>query len=350
MKISLATDAWVPQVNGVVRTLERLRDEAADLGAEIDIIGPDRFHTLPLPTYSEIRLAVTTPGTVSDHIEQATPDFVHIATEGPIGLLARRHCLKVGRPFTTSYHTRFPEYVAARVPVPTSLTYGLLRRFHNAGVATMVTTDTLISELTGRGFDNVVRWPRGVDHELFRPRASVLDLPRPIFMYVGRVAVEKNMDGFLDLDLPGSKVIVGDGPQLAELKRRYPDAHFLGARFGEDLAAIYASADVFVFPSVTDTLGLVVMEALASGVPVAAFPVPGPRDIIGESGAGVLSHDLREAALAALEIPREKARAHALTFSWSESARVFIENVERYQSAPHDRADPPSRPTTRQAG
>lgn len=350
MKISLATDAWFPQVNGVVRTLERLRDEAAKLGAEIDIVGPDRFRTIPLPTYSEIRLAVTTPGAVADHIEQAAPDFVHIATEGPIGLLTRRHCVKVGRPFTTSYHTRFPEYVAARVPVPTSLTYGFLRRFHNAGVATMVTTDTLIRELTGRGFDNVVRWPRGVDHELFRPQPSVLDLPRPIFMYVGRVAVEKNMDGFLDLDLPGSKVIVGDGPQRAELERRFPAAHFLGTKFGEDLAAIYASADVFVFPSVTDTLGLVVMEALASGVPVAAFPVPGPRDIIGESGAGVLSDDLRQAALEALEIPRDRARAHALTFSWSESARVFLDNVERYQSAPRKPAVASTRPTTRQAG
>ena len=350
MRISLATDAWFPQVNGVVRTLERLRAEASKLGAEIDIIGPDRFRTVPLPTYSEIRLAVTTPGTLAQHFENAAPDFIHIATEGPIGHLARRYCIKTGRPFTTSYHTRFPEYVAARVPVPTSLTYGFLRRFHNAGVATMVTTETLIEELSARGFDNVVQWPRGVDHELFRPQASVLDLPRPIFMYVGRVAVEKNMDGFLDLDLPGSKVIVGDGPQRAELERRYPDAHFLGTRFGEDLAAHYASADVFVFPSVTDTLGLVVMEALASGVPVAAFPVPGPRDIIGESGAGVLSDDLREAALAALEIPRERARAHALTFSWSESARVFLENVERYQSTPRPRVVNASRSTSRQAG
>ncbi|MEO1198208.1 MAG: glycosyltransferase family 1 protein [Pseudomonadota bacterium] len=340
MRILLATDAWQPQVNGVVRTIERLVADAATLGADIYVLGPDRFYTVPLPTYSEIRLAMTLPGTVARLVEESGADYIHIATEGPIGMMVRRYCMRTNRPFTTSYHTRFPEYVAARIPVPVELTYGWLRRFHNAGRAIMVTTDSLAEELRQRGFDNPVRWPRGVDSDLFRPQPSILDLPKPIFMYVGRVAVEKNLDAFLSLDLPGSKVIVGDGPQRIELSQKFPDAHFLGTKLGEDLAAHYASADVFVFPSRTDTLGLVVLEALAAGVPIAAYPVTGPKDIIGSARVGVLSEDLREASLKALDISPDLCREHALKFSWLECARIFLENVRTFQdaSSPADRS------------
>ncbi len=331
MRILLATDAWQPQVNGVVRTIERLVDDAAELGAEVEVLGPDRFKTVPLPTYSEIRLALTRPRTIGRMLEAAEPDYIHIATEGPIGLMTRKYCMRTKRPFTTSYHTRFPEYVAARMPVPTQITYRWLRRFHNAGRAIMVTTESLAEELRGRGFTNPVIWPRGVDSELFRPQASILDLPGPIFMYVGRVAVEKNLEAFLSLDLPGTKVIVGDGPQKAELEEKFPDVVFTGTKIGEELAAHYASADVFVFPSRTDTLGLVVLEALAAGVPVAAYPVTGPKDIIGDAPVGILSEDLKGAALKALEISPEACRAHALRFSWRECAAIFLDNVRRYQ-------------------
>jgi glycosyltransferase involved in cell wall biosynthesis len=328
-RLLIATDAWRPQVNGVVRTLEKTGEELRRLGIDVAMLTPEAFRTIPLPSYPEIRLVLAPPGRIAAEIDAARPDHVHIATEGPLGLAARRWCLKRRRPFTTSFHTRFPEYLAARLPVPLGLTYALLRRFHNAGAGCMVSTETLERELSARGFHNLMRWSRGVDGDLFHPRpdAPLPDFPRPIFLYVGRVAVEKNLRAFLDLDLPGSKLVVGEGPALAELKAAYPAAHFPGVLFGERLAAAYASADVFVFPSRTDTFGVVLLEALASGVPVAAFPVPGPADVIGGAGVGVLSEDLREAALAALRIPRDKCRAFALGKSWNEAARQFLDNI-----------------------
>jgi glycosyltransferase involved in cell wall biosynthesis len=241
----------------------------------------------------------------------------------------RHHCVRGGLLFTTSYHTQFPDYLAARAPVPRSLTYAALRWFHNSGNGTMVATTSLADELRRRGFNNIMRWSRGVDHALFRPRpTSVLDLPRPIFLTVGRLAVEKNIDAFLALELPGSKVVVGDGPAREDLQARYPDATFLGMQTGEDLAAVYASADVFVFPSRTDTFGIVLLEAMASGLPVAAYPVTGPRDVIGDSAAGVLDDDLAAACGRALRVPREAPRAFALTYTWAESARQFLGNVQ----------------------
>jgi 1,2-diacylglycerol 3-alpha-glucosyltransferase/glucuronosyltransferase len=329
MRILIATDAWRPQVNGVVHSLEQMSAAASKQGALCEFLTPQGFATLPLPTYPDIRLALATRRAAARRIEKIAPDHIHIATEGPIGLATRRYCRAVGRVFTTSYHTRFPEYIRARAPVPPRITYALLRWFHGAAAAVMAPTPTMRDELSRRGFARVKIWSRGVDHELFRPRTgSALDLPRPIFLYVGRVAVEKNLSALLDLDLPGSTVIVGDGPARPALQRDYPKAHFLGARSGERLAEIYTSADVFVFPSRTDTFGIVLIEALASGLPVAAFPVPGPLDVIGDSGAGALSEDLRGACLSALEIPREKAREHSLQFTWAESARQFLANIE----------------------
>ena len=326
-KILVVSDAWHPQVNGVVRSLTELAAAAPAQGAEISFVTPDRFRSVALPTYREIRLALASRSGVRRAIEQAAPDHIHIATEGPLGLVARNVCLAEGEPFTSSYHTRFPEYIFARTRVPVSLTYAALRRFHRAASGVMVATASIERELETRGFKRLMRWSRGVDHAVFRPRPSVLTLPGPIFLFVGRLAIEKNIGAFLSLDLPGSKVVVGDGPDRSALQAAYPGAHFLGARGGVDLAEIYASADVFVFPSLTDTFGLVMLEALASGVPVAAYPVAGPADVIGTSGAGVLDHDLRAAALQALAIPRETARAHAMQFSWDASAKQFLANI-----------------------
>lgn len=330
MKLLIATDAWRPQINGVVRSLENVGQSATELGAEIEIayLTPEGFRTVPMPSYGEIRLSLVRPATITRRIDEIAPTHIHIATEGPIGVMTRRYCLKRRRPFTTSYHTRYPEYLSARLPVPERATYAALRRFHNAGNGVMVATTTLEKDLAARGFKRIMRWSRGVDTQLFRPREhSVLDLPRPIFLMVSRVSVEKNIDAFLALDLPGSKVIVGDGPARGDLEKRFPDAHFLGAHVGEALAELYASADVFVFPSRTDTFGIVLLEAMASGLPIAAYPVMGPLDVVGDTGAGVLDEDLRKAALAALDIPREHCREVAMRYTWLESAREFIENV-----------------------
>jgi glycosyltransferase involved in cell wall biosynthesis len=327
MRVLVATDAWQPQVNGVVRTYERLAQEAPDLGFEVSFLAPPLFRTLPCPTYPEIRLALASPGAIARHIDEMRPDFIHIATEGPIGLMTRRYCRKTKHPFTTSYHTRFPEYVSARLPVPEDWCYALQRRFHNGAAGTFVATQSVTAELKARGFERLMLWSRGVDTDLFRPRNVRLYGPRPVFLYVGRIAVEKNIKAFLDLDLPGRKVLVGGGPQTPELARLYPDALFVGPKHGEELAQAYASADVFVFPSLTDTFGLVLLEALASGVPVAAYPASGPRDVLTDPRVGVLSSDLREASLRALGLDREAARAYALDYSWENSARQFIENV-----------------------
>ncbi len=326
--ITIVSDAWYPQINGVVRTLERMRDELGKLGHPTRVIGPDRFRTIPCPTYPEIRLAIDAGWRLAAMLEETPDAAIHIATEGPLGQAARRYCLKRGKPFTTAFHTRFPEYVRARIRLPLSWSYAWVRRFHAPAVCTMVTTQSMQRDLTAWGFENLKLWSRGVDTALFRPRAKdALDLPRPIFMNVGRVAVEKNIGQFLDLELPGSKVVVGDGPQLAALRDAYPEVHFLGAKEGEELARHYAAADVFVFPSRTDTFGLVLLEALACGVPVAALPVNGPLDVIGAAPVGVLDEDLRKAALAALERDPEACRAHALEFSWEASARQFRDNI-----------------------
>jgi len=333
MRILIATDAWRPQVNGVVSTLEHMTEAGRRLGARFEFLTPEAFWTAPAPTDPQIRLAVATSRGVERRVEEIAPDHIHIATEGPIGWLARRFCVKSRRIFTTSYHTRFPEYLRARLGVPVGLTYAGLRYFHARAATVMAPTPSIVAELAARRFERVRLWTRGVDHTLFRPRAqSVLDLPRPIFLSVGRLAVEKNLDAFLKLDLPGSKVIVGDGPARASLCRRYPGAHFLGALQGEALAAVYASADVFVFPSRTDTFGIVLLEAMASGLPVAAFPAPGPVDVVPPK-AGALDDDLRAACLHALTVSREAARAHALRYRWEESARQFLENVEASRGA-----------------
>ncbi len=342
MRLTIATDAWHPQVNGVVRSLEATRAELTALGVSVEMITPEGQRTIALPSYPDIRLSLVRASTMARRLAMQDPDHVHIATEGPIGLAVRRACLRQGRTFTTSFHTRFPEYIAARLPVPPALSYAALRWFHNAGAGVMVATDGLAGDLGSRGFARIMRWSRGVDAELYRPRPDgVLDLPRPIFLSVGRIAVEKNLEAFLSLDLPGSTVLVGDGPARADLEARYPKARFLGTRTGEELARIYASADVFVFPSRTDTFGIVLLEALASGLPVAAYPVAGPRDVLGGSGAGVLHDDLAAACREALDIPAAEARRHALRFSWGQSARQFMANIEAARGHRH-----PLRPKT----
>jgi glycosyltransferase involved in cell wall biosynthesis len=286
-----------------------------------------------MPSYRDLRLALPAPAKIAQLIAAARPDSIHIATEGPIGLSARRYCRKQGLPFTTSFHTRFPEYISARSPIPESWIWAALRWFHGPSQAVMAATPALAAELRARGFRNVVLWSRGVDATQFHPRAVDLGLPRPVFLCVGRVAVEKNLEAFLDLDLPGTKVIVGDGPALMALARTYPQAVFLGARQGEALAEAYAAADVFVFPSKTDTFGLVLLEALASGLPVAAFPVAGPRDVIGAAPVGALNDDLRLACLSALTISPQACLEFAARHTWESSARAFVENIIAVRNA-----------------
>jgi glycosyltransferase involved in cell wall biosynthesis len=330
MRVLVATDAWHPQVNGVVRTLTSLAEAAKGLGVEIAFLTHEGFRTVPLPTYPDLRLAIPGRREIARRIEAINPDAIHIATEGPIGFATRAYCRRRGRPFTTSYTTCFPEYIAARAPIPLTWSYAVLRRFHAAAAVTMVSTASLMAQLRSRGFQNLSMWTRGVDTELFAPhRAVAMDLPRPIFLTAGRVAVEKNLEAFLVLDLPGSKVVVGEGPQEAELKRRFPNVTFLGLRKGVELAGLMAAADVFVFPSRTDTFGVVQLEALACGVPVAAFPVMGPKDVVGDHPIGVLDDDLRAACLGALKLSRAACREFALTCSWATSAQQFIAHVSR---------------------
>src|ERR1700749_5079890 len=328
MRILVATDAWRPQVNGVVRTLTSLARAASTLGVEIEFLTPDGFTTMPLPTYPGIRIALTNRREIARRIEAAAPEAIHIATEGPIGWAVRGYCLRHKLPFTTSYTTRFPEYVSVRTGIPASVGYAVLRRFHGAAAMTMVATDSLKKELAERGFRKLGFWTRGVDTRLFHPGdPAQLDLPRPIFMTVGRVAVEKNLEAFLSLDLPGTKVVIGDGPQKAGLERRFPRAKFLGEKTGEDLTSHVAAADVFVFPSLTDTFGVVQLEALACGTPVAAFPVTGPLDVIADHPIGALDRDLHKACIRALGVSREACRSFALAHSWENSARQFVGNL-----------------------
>ena len=326
MRILVATDAWRPQVNGVVRSLEALVAHAPQHGAKLTLLAPHEFRSIPMPGYPEIRLAFATARKVARVIREHGPDYIHIATEGPVGLATRAACLREGRHFTTAYHTRYPEYVSRRLPVPESIVYGLLRRFHRASARVLVATATLEQDLRARGFRRMSLWSRGVDTELFRPRPTRdCELARPVFLNVGRLAVEKNLDAFLRLPLPGTKVVVGDGPDSERLKAAYPETRFLGPLQGEALAAAYAAADVFVFPSRTDTFGLVLLEALASGLPIAAYPVMGPLDVVGNSDCGVLDEDLGRAAVAALSIPRQRCRDYALGFSWTASAGQFLD-------------------------
>ncbi|HTX50688.1 MAG TPA: glycosyltransferase family 1 protein [Caulobacteraceae bacterium] len=339
MRILLATDAWEPQVNGVVRTLARVVAELRDMGDQVEVISPDQFSTFPLPTYPEIKLAVGAHEKVQETFKSFEPEAIHIATEGPIGLAARRICLEWKLPFTTSYHTRFPEYVSARLPVPLMAGYAYMKWFHRPSGRLMVATPTLRDELARHGFRNLSQWSRGVDTELFHPRnpgdRDVFEgLARPVFLNVGRVAVEKNIEAFVKLDLPGTKVVVGDGPQREELMAARPEVIFPGAKFGPELAAYFACADVFVFPSLTDTFGLVLLEAMATGTPVAAFSAAGPIDLIPGSGAGVLApgrvDGLGEAAVACLELDRGAVRAFAEQFSWRACAEEFRRNLQPY--------------------
>ncbi len=327
MKLAIISDAWRPQVNGVVRTLERVSAELAVLGDSVEVIGPDRFRNFAMPGYADIRLAVLPRAGLARMLDEMRPDALHVATEGPLGIAARALACKRGWRFTTSFHTRFAEYVTARTGIPPGATWALLRRFHNASAGTFAATPTLRDELASRGFRRILPWTRGVDLTLFQDgeHDAWEGLPRPVFLYAGRVAVEKNIAAFLNLDLPGTKVVVGDGPQRAALQARYPAVHFAGWRHGEDLARAYRGADVMVFPSRTDTFGLVLLESMACGTPVAAFPVMGPRDVVGPGG--VLDEDLRRACLAALDVPRAQARAQAECFSWPASASAFRENL-----------------------
>ena len=321
----IVTDAWYPQVNGVVRSVDKIAEELRRRGIRVDLITPAEFRTFPMPGYGEIGLSVTTRFPIIRRVEALRPDAIHIATEGPLGLIVRNYCARRKLPFSTAYHTQFPEYVRARSPFPLWASYGMVRWFHRPSRACLVGTPYLKSILVEHGFTNVELWSKGVDTTLFHPgKRQPLDYPGPVFLYVGRIAVEKNIEAFLKLDLPGTKLVVGDGPSLHHLEKRYPAARFLGSRQGEELARLFASADVFVFPSRTDTFGLVLLEALASGTPVAAFPVTGPIDVIGHAPVGILDDDLRAAALRALELPRTPCRAYAESFSWSASADQFL--------------------------
>ena len=336
MRILIATDAWHPQVNGVVRTLTSLQRSARALGAEVHFLTPEGFPSMELPTYPGLRVAWPKRREIARRIEGAAPDAIHIATEGPIGWATRAYCRRHGLAFTTSYTTRFPEYIAVRSIVPAPVSYAVLRHFHNAAATTMVAVPSLYNELAGRGFRKLGFWGRGVDTRLFNPdHPARLDLPRPIFMTMGRVAVEKNIEAFLSLDLPGSKVVVGDGPQRRELAQKYPEVEFLGEKTGADLTAHLAAADVFVFPSRTDTFGVVQLEALACGTPVAAFPVTGPLDVIADHPVGALDKDLRAACLRALTMSRETCRSFALERSWENSARQFIGNLSALRAGAH---------------
>jgi len=332
MRIMIVTDAWEPQVNGVVRTLKQTTYELQKMGHQIEMITPAEFKTIPCTTYPDISLSLFPGKGVAKRIKDFAPDAIHIATEGPLGMAARSYALRHDLPFSTAYHTRFPEYVYARTRIPLAMTYRFLRWFHGPSLAVMAPTQVVKDDLEKYGFDNVVIWSRGVDLEIFKPQDSkVLNSAHPIFLYVGRVAVEKNINAFLEIDLPGSKWVVGDGPAMKEIKEKYPLVNYLGVLNQYQLAEVYAAADVFVFPSKTDTFGLVLLEAMACGLPVAAYPVTGPIDVLGDSSAGVMNEDLRSACLHALKIPREVARTHAEKFSWRAASEQFANHLKPVQ-------------------
>jgi len=328
MRIVIVTDAWSPQTNGVVSTLRQTVSWLEQFGHEVYLITPRMFRSVACPTYPEIRLSLFPYRKLSAWVSEFQPNALHIATEGPLGMAARRYCVSRGLQFTTSYHTQFPEYLRSRFPIPTSWSYRGLRWFHGAATHCMVSTPTVRALLAGRGFQNLAHWQRGVDTELFRPGdKNFLQLPRPIAAYVGRVAVEKNIDAFLGMKWAGTRLVIGDGPELPRLRNQYPDAVYVGFRFGEDLAKHLAAADVMVFPSRTDTFGLVNLEAMACGVPVAAFPVAGPIDVVDDGVTGALDTDLARAALRALSIDPRTCRERALRSSWESSSREFESNL-----------------------
>lgn len=327
-RILISTDAWAPQVNGVVRTHEHIISHMREDGHDIKVISPDLFSTVPLPVYPEIRLALFPKRKIKKMIDEFKPDSIHISTEGPLGWATRALCLKNNWRFTTSYHTKFPEYANENIGAPLSLGYSVVKKFHRPSSGMMVATQSLADDLKERGFNNAIPWTRGVDTDLFNPkRKKAVKLAEPVMIYVGRVSTEKNIEAFLDLDLPGSKLVVGDGPQLDALRRKYPDVTFTGAKTGTALAEHYASGDVFVFPSKTDTFGLVMLEAMASGLPVAAYPVTGPLDVLAGSKAGQMNDDLAKAVKKALKAKPEEARAHAEKFSWKACADAFFGNL-----------------------
>jgi len=340
MKILIVSDAWHPQVNGVVRTLDNVVRILRERGHAVRMITPDQFCNIPMPSYAEIRLAITVSSRLRERIEAIKPDAIHLATEGPLGMAAAKACGSMGLDFTSSYHTRFPEYLNARIPVPLDWTYAWLRRFHNKGKGCLVATQSVRDDLAARGFNTLMTWTRGIERSQFNPdgrKEDFLDhLPRPFFLNVGRLAIEKNVDAFLNLELPGTKIVVGDGPDRARLQREFPDAVFLGEKHGSELAEIYASSDVFVFPSLTDTFGNVIIEALACGTPVAAFPVPGPKDILAcqdpSIRAGVIDSDLERACLSALEIDRSRAHEASLAYTWDNCVDQFLAALERQKS------------------
>ena len=329
MRLLIVTDAWSPQVNGVVVTLVNTVANLQRLGHTVELITPAGFRTIPTPSYPEIPLAVLPGREVARRIEAFGPDAVHLATEGPLGIAARRHCLRSGQAFNTAYHTQFPEYVHARCRLPLAISYAWLRNFHRPSRAVMCGTPAVEQRLAQRGFRNLVQWSRGVDTSLFAPAPrESRSSERPIFLYVGRVAVEKSIGDFLSLDLPGTKWVVGDGPARAALEREFADVEFFGVRHGRELAGYYQQADVFVFPSRTDTFGLVLIEAMACGTPVAAYPVTGPLDVVTDPTAGVLSEDLRVAALAALALDREAVRRYGQRFSWEAATCQFVRHLQ----------------------
>ena len=324
MRIAIVTDAWLPQVNGVVRTYENTLVQLKNLGHEVLILNHEGYRTVPCPSYPSIRLAVLPKRRLSAQLDQFNPDAIHIATEGPLGHAARSFCLENRLPFTTSFHTQFPEYIRMRMPVPVDWSYAYVRRFHRPARRILVPTPSQQETLQRRGFENVVVWSRGVDMDLFKPRGKeFLDLPRPVFMYMGRVAVEKNIEAFLKPELPGSKIVVGDGPDMDKLQEKYRNVHFTGFKFGEELAQYLAAADVFVFPSLTDTFGIVLLEAMACGVPVAAYPVTGPRDVVRNGVTGILDDDLQKAALAALQLDPRNCIDYAAANSWRNCSETF---------------------------
>lgn len=328
MRIVIATDAWAPQVNGVVNTLMATRDRLQKLGHEVLILSAEGMQTFSCPTYPEIRLACRPYQRVAEAIDAFAPDCIHIATEGPIGLAVRRYCLRNELRFTTSYHTRFPEYIRARFMLPLAFGYRWLRWFHDPSSAVMVSTPALMHGLMRHGFTNLVHWGRGVDTERFKPESrDHAGIERPLYLYVGRLAVEKNIEAFLEMSLPGTKWVIGDGPQRAGLEKRYPSVRFLGVRSHDNLAHYYNCADVLVFPSKTDTFGLVMLEAMACGVPVAAYPVTGPIDVVDQGKTGVLSDDLEQACFDALSLPRQEIRQHAMKFSWEAATQQFLRNL-----------------------
>lgn len=328
MRIAIATDAWAPQVNGVVRTLTETRNRLEAMGHQVLVISPDRFRSVPCPTYPEIRLAfLARTESVAEMLERFDADAIHLATEGPICLAARRWCLKRGLPFTTAYHTQFPDYVSARTGVPAEWVWRYIRWFHAPAQSILASTPSIRNTLAAHGLTRLRHWGRGVDLAAFRPEAPPLPalaaLPGPVQLYVGRVAVEKNIEAFLTASHSGSKVVVGDGPARADLAARYPDALFLGPLFGEALASAYAGADVFVFPSRTDTFGLVMIEAMACGTPVAAYPVTGPIDVVTPQ-TGAMDDNLDHAIAAALTRNRKDCADYARRFTWDASVAEFL--------------------------